>query len=315
VASPHLAALTTRLTSTRLRIAVAVTAVVLAVEVAFGLAAGSVALLADAGHILTDVIALALAAFAVAAARRPADENRTYGYQRVGILTALINGATLVIVVAAIAAGAVARLIDPQPVRGGLVIVAACIAIALNAGIALSLRHAGHDLTVRAAMLHVVGDLGASLGVVVAGVVIVATGWQRIDPLISLGIAVLIAWGALRIMLESGHILLEGTPAGLDVATVRTAIEDADHIDSVHDLHVWSLSSQQLALSCHIVVADSSPGAGEHAVRGLELLLCDRFGIGHTTIQVEACHPCDDADHGAAHGGGRHNHPHGAATR
>ncbi|MBJ7602269.1 MAG: cation transporter [Candidatus Dormibacteraeota bacterium] len=295
----------------RLRLALGLTLVILLVEAAAGWLAHSLALLADAGHILTDVVALGLAWFAVEQAKRPADARRTYGYHRVGILAAMVNGAGLILIVAFVAVEAVRRFASPEPVQGGLVITAALLAIAVNAFIAVGLRETGGNLNVRAAMLHVLGDIGASVGVILAGVIILLTGWYYADPLISLGIAALIAWAALQIVRDTGHVLLEGTPSGVDLGSVEATILEADGVASVHDLHVWSLDAQQLALSCHVVVQESLLTAdAEHLVRRLEQQLCDRFEIGHTTVQIEACHPCDPA---LEHSVGQHNHPHAVA--
>lgn len=296
------------LTGGALRQAFVLTALILAVETAAGFASHSLALLADAGHILTDVVALGLAWFAVVQARRPPDPRRTYGYHRVGILAAMANGATLVLIVVAIAYEAVRRLQNPQPVHGELVIVSAMLAIGVNAYIALRLRREEGNLNVRAALLHVVGDLAASVGVVAAGAVILLTGWLYADPLVSLGITVLIGFGAVRIVFDTVNVLMEGVPAGIALDEVREVIETNPAITSVHDLHVWSLSGENVALSCHLVVSEEMLAAdSEHLIRDVERAICSRFGIGHTTIQVEACHPCED---GLGHGVGDHNHPH-----
>lgn len=296
------------LSGMRLKQAFLLTTIILAIEVAAGFASHSLALLSDAGHILTDVVALGLAWFAVEQSKRPADARRTYGYHRVGILAAMVNGATLIVIVIFIAIEAARRFANPQPVQGGLVIVAALLAIGVNAFIAMRLREGGGNVNIRAAMLHVMGDIGASIGVIVSGAIILISGWYYADPLISLGIAALIAWGALRIVRETANVLLEGAPHGVDLAKVRATILEAEGIASVHDLHVWSLDSEQLALSCHVVVPqDLYTADGEHLVRRLEQQLCERFEIGHTTLQVEACHPCDPA---MTHGVGEHNHPH-----
>jgi cobalt-zinc-cadmium efflux system protein len=155
-------------------------------------------------------------------------------------------------------------------------------------------------------MLHVTGDVAASVGVVVAGAVILLTGWLYIDPLLSLAIAALIAYGAWGIVRETVHVLLEGTPGEINLQSVTEEITRTGLVTSVHDLHVWALSAEEMALSCHIVVGDCPLGDAEHIVRDLESRLCDRFAIGHSTIQVESCHPCGDIQHGA----GEHNHPH-----
>jgi cobalt-zinc-cadmium efflux system protein len=289
-----------------LKVALALTCVVLVVELAGGLLSHSLALLSDAGHVLTDVFALGLAWFAVSQANRPADARRSYGYHRVGILAALVNSVTLILIVLAIAYEAIRRLADPEPVQGGIVIVAALVGIAINAYVAFGLRGEARSLNVRAALLHVIGDIGASVGVVVAGTVIVLTGWLYIDPLLSLGIAVLIAFSAWKIVRETVNLLMEGTPAEIDLAAVTKEIASTELVTSMHDLHVWALSSDEVALSCHVVVGDCPLGDAEHVVRDLESRLCAKFAIGHTTIQVESCHPCGEIHHGA----GDHNHPH-----
>jgi len=289
-----------------LRTALALTVVILVIELVGGLLSHSLALLSDAGHVLTDVFALGLAWFAVEQSKRPADQRRTFGYQRVSILAALLNSVTLIVIVIAIAYEAVRRLAAPQPVHGQIVIVAALAGIAINVFVILALRGDSHSLNLRAAVLHVTGDMAASAGVVVAGLVILLTGWLYIDPLLSLAIAALIAYGALGIVRETVNLLLEGTPPEIDLAAVKAEIESSHLVTGVHDLHVWALSSDEMALSCHVVIGDCPLADAEHVVRGLEGRLCDRFAIGHTTIQVESCHPCGEIHHGA----GSHNHPH-----
>jgi cobalt-zinc-cadmium efflux system protein len=289
-----------------LKRALALTCFILLVEFAGGLFSHSLALLSDAGHVLTDVFALGLAWFAVEQARRPADQRRSYGYHRVSILAALVNAVTLIVIVIAIAYEAVRRIVSPEPVQGVVVIVSALIAIGLNSYIALGLRGDTKSLNLRAALLHIVGDIAASIGVVLAGVVILLTGWLYIDPILSLAIAVLIAFGAWRIVRETVNLLLEGTPAEIDLAKVTREIAGTERVTSMHDLHVWALSSEEVALSVHVVVGDCPLADAEHVVRDLEHRLCERFAIGHTTIQIESCHPCGEIHHGA----GEHNHPH-----
>jgi cobalt-zinc-cadmium efflux system protein len=287
--------------------ALLLTAAILVFEAIAAVIAHSLALLADAGHMLTDVFALALAWFAVVQSRRPADSRRTYGYHRVGILAALVNATALVLIVVGIVYEAARRLGNPPQVQGGVVVLAALVAVAVNALIGVMLRRQQRNLNVRAALLHVVGDLVASAGVVVAGAVILLTGWAFVDAVISIAIAALIAWGALRIVLETVNVLMEGTPRGLDLQLVRAEMVGKGVV-SVHDLHVWSVSPEHPALSAHVVVSDRSLADAEHLVRDLEQRLCDRFGIGHSTIQVESCHPCTEIAHGATD----HNHPHPA---
>jgi cobalt-zinc-cadmium efflux system protein len=290
----------------RLRLALGLTLGVLIVELAGGFLSHSLALISDAGHVLTDVFALGLAWFALEQLKRPADRRRSYGYQRVGILAGLVNAVTLIVIVLVIGFEAVHRLMAPEPVRGGIVIATALVGIALNAIVIFNLRGGGRSLNLRAALLHVGGDLGASVGVVISGAVILLTGWLYIDPLLSLGIAALIAYGAWGIVRETVNLLMEGTPTEVDLAEVTRQITRTPRVTGVHDLHVWALSSEELALSCHVVVGDISLGDAEHVVRDLEHRLCDGFAIGHTTIQVESCHPCGEIHHGP----GAHNHPH-----
>ena len=289
-----------------LKRALALTCLILVVEFAGGLASHSLALLSDAGHVLTDVFALGLAWFAVEQAKRPADRRRSYGYHRVSILAALVNAVTLIVIVIAIAYEAVLRLVHPEPVAGAIVIGTALVGIGINTYVAFGLRGDRRSLNMRAALLHVTGDIGASVGVVLAGAVILLTGWLYIDPLLSLGIAVLITFGAWRIVRETVNLLLEGTPREINLAAITKEIDGTERVTSSHDLHVWALSSEEMALSCHIVIEDSPLADAEHVVRDLESRLCGRFAIGHTTIQVESCHPCGEIHHGA----GEHNHPH-----
>src|SRR5947207_1262523 len=291
---------------TRLRLALGLTLAILVIELAGGLLSHSLALLSDAGHVLTDVFALGLAWFAIEQSKRPADQRRSYGYQRVGILAALLNAVALIVIVLAIGFEAVRRLMAPEPVQGGTVIATALVAIAINVFVLLTLRAEVNNLNLRAALLHVTGDVAASAAVVIAGGVILLTGWLYIDPLLSIGIATLIAYGAWGIVRETVNLLMEGTPREIDLATVTHEITGTEKVIGVHDLHVWALSSEAMALSAHVVVDDCPLGDAEHLVRDLEQRLCDRFSIGHTTIQVESCHPCGDIEHGA----GAHNHPH-----
>src|SRR6267143_307554 len=234
------------------KLALVLTCAMLVVEVAGGLVSHSLALLSDAGHVLTDVFALGLAWFAVAQASRPADKRRSYGYHRVSILAALVNSVVLIVIVLAIGFEALRRLANPEPVQGGIVIVAALVGIAINTFVAFGLSGDTHNLNMRAALLHVTGDIGASLGVVMAGAVILLTGWLYIDPLLSIAIAVLIALGAWRIVRETVNMLMEGTPRDIDLAAVTSEITGTGLVSSMHDLHVWALSSDETALSVHV---------------------------------------------------------------
>src|SRR5256885_3935052 len=293
-----------------LRLALGLTLAVLVIELAGGLLSHSLALLGDGGHVLTDVFALGLAWFAIEQSKRPGGRRRSYGCQRVGILAALLNAVAPIVIVLAIGFEAARRLMAPEPVQGGAVIATALAAIAINALVILTLRGNGQNLNLRAALLHVTGDVASSAGVVVAGAVILFTGWLYIDPLLSLAIAAFIAYSAWGIVRETVNLLMEGTPHEIDLGAVTSEISGTSLVTGVHDLHVWALSSEDVALSCHIVIADTSLGEAEHVVRDLETRLCDRFAIAHTSIHVETCHPCGAIHHGA----GEHNHPHVTLT-
>jgi cobalt-zinc-cadmium efflux system protein len=297
--------------SGRLRQALLLTLVILIVELAGAVWSHSLALFSDAGHVTTDIFALGLAWFAVKQTERPADEVRSYGYHRAGILAAMANGATLIVLVFVIAWEAAQRFVEPEPVKGGVVILSALVGVGVNSYVAFSFRKQGSNLNIRAAVLHAVGDLLASIGVIVAGAVILFTGWLYADPLVSILIAALIGWNALKIVRETVNILLEGTPRGMDLSAIRAEMNAVKGVTALHDLHVWSISSEHLALSAHVVVEDQSLADSEHVMRQLESRLCERFNIGHTTIQVEFCHPCAaGADHLA-----EHNHPHSKLAR
>jgi len=297
--------------SGRLRQALILTLFILVVELAGGVWSHSLALLSDAGHVTTDIFALGLAWFAVKQTERPADDARSYGYHRAGILAAMANGATLIVLVFVIAWEAAQRFVHPEPVQGGIVMVSALVGVGINAYVALSFRAQGSNLNIRAAVLHAVGDLVASIGVIVAGAVILLTHWLFIDPLVSVLIAALIGWNAFKIVGETVNILLEGSPRGMDLTAIRRELRSIPGVESHHDLHVWSISSEHMALSVHVVVADQTLAESETVMRALESRVCERFSIGHTTIQVEFCQPCaGEADHLM-----EHNHPHAKLAR
>jgi cobalt-zinc-cadmium efflux system protein len=256
------------------------------VEVVFGILAGSLALLADAGHMLTDVGALAFALFAASMAARPAQGRWTYGYSRLEILAAQLNGLTLMLVGAWIVYAAVVRLVDPPEVRGGIVLVVALTGVAVTlAATALLSRASRESLNVRGAFLHVATDLAAFAGTAAAGVLVLATGWDRFDPLASLGVAALMFWAAWSLLRDSTRILLESAPGDIDPEEVGRMLVAEPEVVEVHDLHVWTVTSGFPALSAHVLVAG---GADCHAVRQrLEETLRARFELTHTTLQVE----------------------------
>jgi cobalt-zinc-cadmium efflux system protein len=287
-------------TGRQLRTAVLLTALILAVELAGGLVAHSLALLSDAGHVLTDVVALALAWFATSQADRPPDARKTYGYHRTGILAALANASALILIVLVIAFEAIRRLQHPETVTPLPMFGAAAFGIAANLYIAFGLRGEGHEnLNVRAALLHVMGDIGASVGVILGGLVIALTGWYAADPLISLAIAVLIARGAWNVLRETTDILMEASPRHVDVTRLARDIVAMPAVTDVHDLHVWSIAGGMTALSAHVQVEEDCPlSACDGLLERINRILLDRYRIAHTTIQFEyACcerHPGDD---------------------
>jgi cobalt-zinc-cadmium efflux system protein len=278
-------------TGSRLLLAFVLTLVILAVEAGVGFASNSLALLSDAGHILTDVFALGLAWLALKRSARPADERNTYGYQRTGILAALANAVILIVIALIISGEAYSRVMHPQKVSGFPVIVAALLAIGVNTVIAYGLRGDGHNnLNVRAALLHVIGDIAASVAVVASGIIILLTHAYIVDPILSWLIALLIAFGAWRIVSETLGILMEATPKDLDVSVIASAMREIPGVDGVHDLHVWALSDGLRLLSAHVKAPDQSLGSTATLVADLRILLARRFGIQHATIEVE----CDD---------------------
>ena len=255
------------------------------VEVAAGLSAGSIALLADAAHMFSDALALGLALFASWLAGRPATPERSFGWRRAEVLAALVNAVVLVGLGIWIVWEAIGRLSDPPGVTSAWVLGAGLAGLAVNLAAARVLRAAGSGLNVRAAMLHVLADLASSAGVVVAGLVLLATGWAYADPVAGLMIGVLVVVSTFGVLRETTGVLLEGAPAGMDAREIGAAIASMDGVVGVHDLHLWTITSGFPALSAHVLVA---AGADCHAIRrDLELLLRDRYELSHTTLQVE----------------------------
>ena len=254
-------------------------------EIAFGLLANSMALLADAAHNFGDVLGLLLGWGAAWLARRPPTRRRTYGWGRSSILAALLNATILLIGVGAIGVEAVHRLLAPEPVREGTVILVAAAGILINGATALLfLRGRGHDINVRAQFVHMAADAGVSAGVVLAGLLILLTGWGWLDPAASLAIGVVIVattWGLLR---ESIDLAMDAVPGGVAQEAVQDYLASVPGVLEVHDLHIWGLSTTQTALTAHLVCADPS---AERTLHDVTTELRDRFGIGHATLQIE----------------------------
>jgi cobalt-zinc-cadmium efflux system protein len=277
-----------------LRFALAANLVLLAAEVAGGIAFGSLALLADAGHMLSDVVALAIALLAHRLVRAPASARRTNGFQRAEVLGALANGVTLVAVAIWIFFEAAQRLGDVGDVSGTGVLVVASLGLVVNAGSALLLgRVGGRSLNMRGAWLHMAADAAGSLGAIAAGVAVVVWGASWVDPLVSMLIAVLVLWSSWGLLRATAYVLLEGSPPGMDLAEVERALAGDPAVDAVHHLHLWSLASDVPALSAHVVLA-GEVSLHEAQLRGerLKSMLQERFGVGHATLELE-CHECD----------------------
>ena len=267
-------------------VVLALTATFTVVEVVGGLLTGSLALLADAGHMLSDTLSLGLALFAAWLAGRPATPERSFGYQRAEILAALFNGVTLVAISIWIFIEAYSRLREPPEVLGGWMLAVAALGLLVNAAGALILsRSEGENLNVQGALRHVIADALGSVGAIVAALVIVLTGWRYADPLVSVVIGVLILASSWSLLRDSTNILLEATPRNIDAEEVGRRMAGAEGVVEVHDLHIWTITSGFPALSAHVLVSQSEDCHARR--RDLEKLLAHEYGISHTTLQVD----------------------------
>lgn len=265
--------------------ALAMTLTFAAVEAVAGWWSGSLALVGDAGHMLTDSLALALATVAAVVSRRPASERHSYGLRRFETLAGLLNGLFMLVLVILIGWHAVERLLDPQPVAGAAVTLVAAIGLAINLLVAWLLSHGEDDLNTRGALLHVMGDVLGSVAALVSGIVITYTGWFPVDPLLSMLICGLILASTLKLLRTAAHTLLEGVPDDLSLPEIGRAMAGVEGVHSIHDLHVWSLDSQHAALSAHVILRTGRNWPDTLAP--LQSLLNDRFGITHVTLQPE----------------------------
>lgn len=264
------------------------TTVFVLVELVAGFQAHSLALLSDAGHNFTDALALGLAWAGVYLQAKPADETKTYGYHRAGVLSAFVNALTLVALSFWILYESVERLRAPEAVQETTMMVVAGLGLVLNGGIMLALKAASKDdINIRSAFVHMLGDALGSVAIIIGAVVIRFTGWVQVDPILSIVIALLIVWTAWDIIRESLNILLEGLPRGLQLVDVTQAMGSVEGVLGVHDLHIWSLGSSTHALSCHVLIEDVPPSASDTILRSLNALLDGKFGIAHTTVQFE----------------------------
>jgi cobalt-zinc-cadmium efflux system protein len=270
-----------------LKISLGVTLAYIVLLVVAGIRAHSLALLSEAGHNLSDFLALLLSLVAVYLQSRPASSTKTYGYHRAGVLAALVNAVSLVAVAFFIFYEAFRRLQQPEHVQASVMMWVAAAGVAMNGAIAFLLYRSGGDVNIRSALLHEVGDTLSTAAVIGGGWAILATGNYWIDPALSVGIGVLILWSGFGIVRETLNILLEGTPRGVRIELVESAIRAIEGVNDVHDLHVWSIGSETRALSCHISIADIPPSVSERILRDVKDCLSHDFRISHTTIQFE----------------------------
>jgi cobalt-zinc-cadmium efflux system protein len=278
----------------RFVLSLALTGLIFFAELVGGFLTSSLALLSDAAHVFLDVFALGMSYVAIRLAKLPPNDRHTYGYHRLQVVAALMNGVTLLIISFEILREAIHRFSNPEPVLAGPMLVVAVIGLVVNLIVAFVLR--GHDhenLNVRSAFLHVLGDALASVGVIIAGVIIVFTGWTAVDPLVSLLIGVIIIAGSGNVLRRALHILIEGVPRGLTATEVAEAMQDLPAVSKVHDLHVWTVRPGYISLSAHVVLDDQSLSEAQSVMARLKEVLAQRFDIEHTTIQFE-CESCGE---------------------
>ncbi|HUS07192.1 MAG TPA: cation diffusion facilitator family transporter [Bryobacteraceae bacterium] len=303
-------------TRTVLTVSFIATAIFVVIEAAAGVNAHSLALLSDAGHNFTDALALLLALFGVYLQSKPADDVKTFGYHRGGVLAAFVNALTLVVLSLYLFYESYQRLLHPEAVAEWTMVGVASLGLVLNVAILLGLRGGQehdhrHDVNIRAAAVHMLGDALGSVAIIVGAVTIHYTGWTSIDPILSILIGILIIWSAVDIVRESLNILLEGLPRGIELRSVITAMRQIPGVIDVHDLHIWSLGSGTHALSCHAQIEDMPPSASESILQEMKRVLGANFKIHHTTVQFEHAR-CDVPENGCCiiSDAQRHSHTH-----
>jgi len=282
-------------TSRVLRISLVVTLAYIVLLVVAGLRAHSLALLSEAGHNLSDFVALLMSWGAVYLQGRPPSARKTFGYNRAGVLVAFVNGLSLVLIAFYILYEAFRRLQAPVDVRAGIMIWVAAAGVVMNGAIALLLMRGRRDINLRSALLHEIGDTLSTAAVIACGIMIALTGERWIDPALSVGIGVMILWSSIGIIRESLNILLEGTPSGMELQRIEEIISAIPGVNDVHDLHVWSIGSDTHSLSCHVAIADMPASESEGILRLIREQMGERFHIHHTTIQFELA-VCEVAD-------------------
>ena len=275
--------------------ALAITLFMMIAEIIGGVLSNSLALLSDAGHMFTDTLALALSFFAMKFAGMPATEKKTFGFYRLEILAALLNGVTLVIISLYIMFEAYQRILNPQPVAGTLMLIVAVIGLLVNIiGALFLMKHRETNLNIRGAFLHIIGDAVSSVGVIIGGVVILYTGWYLIDPILSILIALGIIAGAIGLVSESVSILLESAPAHINIAAVAEEIANIDGVREAYHVDVWTITSGVYALSAHVIIDDRPVSGSRVLLDAIRQRLTDKFKIMHSTIQLE-CERCDES--------------------
>lgn len=270
-----------------MRVSLVATLAYVVITFVAGLRAHSLALLSEAGHNISDFLALLLSFAAVYFQSRPADDSKTFGYQRAGVLAAFVNAATLIVIAVWIGVEAVHRLSIPVTVQPRLMMIVAAAGVLMNGVIAALLWGVARDVNLRSAFIHMAGDTLSTAAVIAGGIGIVFTGQNWIDPVLSLLIAALILWSSLGIVRETLNILLEGTPRDCSISEIRAGMEAVEGVINVHDLHIWSLGSQSRAMACHVTIADIPPSESACILVKLNHLLHEHFHISHTTIQFE----------------------------
>jgi len=282
----------------RLTIALGITGFIFIMELVGGFFSNSLALQSDAGHLFGDVMALGISLLAVKISKFPASSKRTYGYHRSEVLAAIINGTTLLFLAGFIFYEAYHRLLQPEPIKSLLMLTIAVTGFVANLIVLINIRgHASENLNVRAAFLHVMGDMLASVGVVAGGIIMLFTGNYIADPIISFIVGIIILVGATGVLREGINILLEGVPRNIDYGELKEELEKIDGIISLHDLHVWTISSSKIALSAHLTVPRQSSHTAQDILRAATDLLRTKYRINHVTLQVE-CECCMDEDCG-----------------
>jgi cobalt-zinc-cadmium efflux system protein len=276
-----------------LLIALSITILMMVAEVIGGLLSNSLALLSDAGHMLTDNLALLLSFFAMKFATMPATERRTFGFFRLEILAALVNGIVLVLISVYIMFQAYLRMVNPQPVQGKLMLIIAVIGLVANIiGALVLFKHSHANLNIRGAYLHIVGDALSSIGVVIGGLIILYTGWYLIDPILSFLISLVIIYGAWALVKESVNVLLESVPSHINIDAVAAEIANVKGVREAYHIHVWTITSGVYALSAHVLINDQPVSGSRDIINEIRELLSKKFNVLHSTIQLE-CDRCD----------------------